>query len=255
LINSALAKLREDSADDEDDSAIGVSTEADVSSDVASGENMTPAEPAAAEPAEPKLSLNEMRLNAVVSEVIASGAASVIDMGCGEGNLTKLLIREKQLSKVTAFDVSFTALERCKAKLKIENLHETLQNKLTLFQGSLIYRDKRFEGYDCACVVEVIEHLDESRLTAFSRVLFEFTKPKTVIITTPNVEYNAVYENMKDDQLRHGDHRFEWTRAQFEEWVCGISKTYGYTAKLKTVGETHEIYGSPTQMGVFTLCS
>lgn len=205
-------------------------------------------------PQERKPNLNQTRLRTVVDAVLASGAKSVIDMGCGEGNLTSLLIREKQLTKVAAFDVSFTALERAKDKLKIGLLHESLQNKLMLFQSSLTYRDKRFEGFDCACVVEVIEHLDISRLADFARVLFEFSRPRTVILTTPNIEYNVHYEHMKENSLRHVDHRFEWTRAEFTTWANEICKKYGYKVDVQEIGDSKEENGTPTQMGVFTIC-
>ena len=203
---------------------------------------------------ENKLHLNQTRLRTVVDQVLASGAKSVIDMGCGEGNLTRLLIREKQLQKVAAFDVSFAALERCNAKLKVDRLHETLQDKLDLFQSSLTYRDKRFEGFDCACVIEVVEHMDISRLTAFTRVLFEFAAPRTVILTTPNVEYNVNYEHMKESALRHSDHRFEWNRAQFADWADGVCDKYSYKVDIKEIGDSDDDSGTPTQMGVFTRC-
>lgn len=204
------------------------------------------------EPKEKKLNLNQTRLRAVMDEVLNSGAKSVIDMGCGEGNLTRLLIREKQLTKVAAFDVSFTALERCRSKLKVDRLHETLHNKLDLFQSSLTYRDKRFEGFDCACVIEVIEHMDISRLTAFTRALFEFASPKTIILTTPNIEYNVNYEHMKENALRHSDHRFEWNREQFIDWANSVCEKYGYNVEIKEIGDSDDETGTPTQMGIFT---
>jgi 3' terminal RNA ribose 2'-O-methyltransferase Hen1 len=205
-------------------------------------------------PKEKKPTLNQTRLRVVVDEILASGARSVIDMGCGEGNLTRLLIREKQLTKVAAFDVSFIVLERAKERLKIDRLHETLQNKLNIFQSSLTYRDKRFEGYDCACIVEVIEHMDESRLCAFERILFEFSRPKTAIITTPNTEYNVNYEHMKENALRHRDHRFEWNRAQFTDWAKSICEKHDYEVEIKEIGDNDDGSGAPTQMGVFTIC-
>ena len=201
-----------------------------------------------------KPNLNQTRLQAVLDAAKSSGARSVIDMGCGEGNLLRLLIREKQFQQVSATDVSFTALERAQDKLKIDRLHETIQNKLTIFQSSLTSRDKRFEGFDCACVVEVIEHLDLSRLHAFERVLFEFSRPRTVIVTTPNIEYNVHYEHMKENALRHGDHRFEWNRRQFADWAQSICGVYPYTVEIREIGDVDEENGSPTQMGVFTLC-
>lgn len=201
-----------------------------------------------------KTSLNQERLGSVLEEVRNSGAKTVIDMGCGEGKLTGLLIRESQLKKVTAVDVSFNSLEKAMIRLKVDQLSETLRNKLEIFQGSLTYKDERFEGFDCACVIEVIEHLDINRLNAFERILFEFSRPKTVILTTPNVEFNVKYENMQANTLRHGDHRFEWSREQFAGWAISICKKYGYTAEIKNIGEADPVYGSPTQMGVFTLC-
>lgn len=114
-----------------------------------------------------------------------------------------------------------------------------------------MYRDKRLSGFDAAAVVEVIEHLDEPRLAAFERVLFEFARPQTVVVTTPNAEYNVKFETLPAGQFRHRDHRFEWTRDQFHSWANGIGKRFGYTVECKPVGGEDQIVGAPTQMGVF----
>ncbi|MDE6660813.1 MAG: 3' terminal RNA ribose 2'-O-methyltransferase Hen1 [Anaeroplasmataceae bacterium] len=200
---------------------------------------------------EARTPLNAVRLEAVKDVVLASGATSVIDLGCGECRLTSLLLSEPQIKRVTACDVSVSALEKAALRLKLDKMSDYKRNKLTLMQASLTYADKRFEGYDCACIVEVIEHIEESRIPAFERAIFEFASPRTIILTTPNKEYNAVYENMKKDALRHGDHRFEWTRAQFKEWTEHICKKFGYTCEISGIGEVDEQFGSPTQMGVF----
>jgi 3' terminal RNA ribose 2'-O-methyltransferase Hen1 len=118
-------------------------------------------------------------------------------------------------------------------------------------QGSLMYRDKRLAGFDAAAVVEVIEHLDEPRLAAFERVLFEFARPQTVVMTTPNAEYNVKFETLPAGQFRHRDHRFEWTRQQFQKWANGIAERFGYSVEFKPVGEENHQVGAPTQMGVF----
>lgn len=215
-----------------------------------------PAEPCALTVSETKEpTLNQTRLHAVVREVLASGAKSVIDMGCGEGNLTRLLLEQPQLSKVAAFDVSFVALERAKARLKVAQLSVSLQSKLALFQSSLTYRDERCEGFDCACVVEVIEHLDTAKLATFARVLFGCTKPQTVVITTPNAAYNVQYAGLGKDAFRHADHRFEWNRNQFAAWADAVCETYRYRVVLKEIGEPDDETGAPTQMGVFTRCA
>ncbi|MDE7095632.1 MAG: 3' terminal RNA ribose 2'-O-methyltransferase Hen1, partial [Anaeroplasmataceae bacterium] len=195
--------------------------------------------------------LNAVRLEAVKNVVLACGASSVIDLGCGECRLTSLLLSEPQIKKITACDVSVSVLEKGASRLKLDKMPEYKKNKLTLMQASLTYADKRFEGFDCACIVEVIEHIELSRIPAFERAIFEFASPRTVVLTTPNKEYNATYENMKEDALRHGDHRFEWTRDEFKEWTEHICKQFGYTCEISGIGDVDEQFGSPTQMGVF----
>jgi len=200
-----------------------------------------------------KQSLNTMRLAGVVAALKNSGAKRVIDIGCGEGRLLKLLTKERQFTNITGVDVSHVALKRANAKLKLEQAGEYMADRVQLLQGSLTYKDSRFAGYDAACVIEVIEHLDISRLAAFERVLFEFAKPPVVILTTPNREYNANYENLGED-MRHGDHRFEWTRAEFKAWATNVADKFGYTVEFSETGDMDETHGAPTQMGVFKLC-
>ena len=196
--------------------------------------------------------LNTQRMEAVKNAVLASGAASVIDMGCGECRLTSLLLCEQQIQKITACDVSVNVLEKAAQRLHLDRMNDFKRQKLTLMQASLTYKDKRFEGFNCACAVEVVEHKEPMRIPAFERSIFEFANPKTVIITTPNREYNANYEHMNENELRHGDHRFEWTRAEFKKWTEHVCKKFGYSCEISGIGEADEKYGSPTQMGVFT---
>jgi len=99
-------------------------------------------------------------------------------------------------------------------------------------------------------LIEVIEHLDLERLPALERAVFEFARPKTVVITTPNREYNANYA-MPEDKLRHRDHRFEWTRHEFAEWVNQVSEKFGYGASIEGVGEEDPAFGAASQMAVF----
>ena len=196
--------------------------------------------------------LNTKRMNAVKNAVLASGAQTVIDLGCGECRLTSLLLNEPQIKKVTACDVSVAELEKAAVRLHLDRMEPFRKKKLTLMQASLTYKDDRFSGYDCACVIEVIEHIEPSRLPALERSLFEFAKPGTVIITTPNREYNANYEHLKENSLRHGDHRFEWTRAEFKSWCEDMCDRFSYTCEISGIGDEDEKLGAPTQMGVFT---
>jgi len=141
--------------------------------------------------------------------------------------------------------------ELASQRLKLDRMPVKQRERLKLIHGSLMYRDKRFEGYDAATVVEVIEHLDPPRLAAFERVLFESARPKTVIVTTPNAEYNVKFDTLPAGQFRHKDHRFEWTRGEFQGWSGRIAERFGYNVRFLPVGEEDLQVGAPTQMGVF----
>lgn len=202
---------------------------------------------------EKPLSLNEQRLGAVLAALRASGAKPVIDLGCGEGRLLRELAREKQFSEIVGMDVSIRSLEMAGRRLRLATIPRLQGERVKLVHGSLMYRDKRLFGYDAASVVEVIEHLDPPRLSAFERVLFGHAKPKTVVITTPNAEYNPMWETLPAGKFRHHDHRFEWTRKEFQFWSVDIGKRFGYQVRFVPVGPLDERVGPPTQMGVFTL--
>jgi len=198
------------------------------------------------------LSLNEQRLGAVLAELKASGAARVLDLGCGEGRLLQALLKERQFTEIVGMDVSHRALEIAKDRLHYERLPSMQKERLSLLHGSLIYRDQRLAGYDAAAVVEVIEHLDPPRLAAFERMLFECARPTCVVLTTPNREFNVKWETLPAGKFRHKDHRFEWTRAEFQEWAKSTATRFGYSARLRSVGPEDPAVGSPTQMAVFT---
>jgi 3' terminal RNA ribose 2'-O-methyltransferase Hen1 len=205
----------------------------------------------AEESLEKPLSLNEQRLGAVIAALRASGAKRVLDLGCGEGKLIRDLLKDRRFDEVVGLDVSIRTLEVASRRLKLERLPDNQAKRVRLLHGSLIYRDKRLEGFDAAAVVEVVEHLDPPRLSAFERVLFEFAKPQTVVLTTPNREYNVTWETLPAGQFRHPDHRFEWTRQEFRDWATGIAGRFGYGVRFLPVGPEDEKLGAPTQMGVF----
>jgi len=200
---------------------------------------------------EKPISLNQQRLDAVLTALKACGAKRVVDLGCGEGRLLKLLLQDKTFEKIVGMDVSYRTLEIAQDRLHLDSLPEQQRKQIKLIQGSLTYRDKRLNGYDAATVVEVIEHLDAGRLASFERVLFEFAKPNTVIVTTPNVEYNVKFENLPVGKFRHKDHRFEWTRAEFQTWAKRVAERFGYSVKFLPIGLEDLEVGAPTQMGVF----
>jgi 3' terminal RNA ribose 2'-O-methyltransferase Hen1 len=233
LAHEALARLIDDVSADPDAAAEAHDTEE--------------------ERVERPLSLNEQRQSAVLAALRSVNAKRVIDLGCGEGRLLRALLEERSFAEIVGLDVSHRALEIASERLRLERLPTKMSERIKLIQGSLTYRDKRLAGFDAATVVEVIEHLDEARLSAFERVLFEFARPGAVVMTTPNVEYNVKFETLPAGRFRHQDHRFEWSRAEFQTWADGVAARYGYTVRFLPVGDEDMQVGAPTQMGVFTL--
>ena len=201
---------------------------------------------------EKALSLNEQRHGAVLAALRGAGARRVLDLGCGEGKLLRALLKDRSFGEIVGMDVSVRTLENARERLKLDRLPPAQAERIRLIHGSLMYRDRRLEGFDAAAVVEVVEHLDPPRLSAFEGVLFEFARPGTIVLTTPNREYNVTWEEVGEDRLRHPDHRFEWTRQEFRDWAGRVADRHGYSARFLPVGPEDEALGSPTQMAIFT---
>jgi 3' terminal RNA ribose 2'-O-methyltransferase Hen1 len=203
------------------------------------------------EAVERNLNLNEQRLNTVVAALKSANARRVLDLGCGEGKLLRALLADRAFEEIVGVDVSHRALQMAQDRLHVERMPDRQRARIKLLHGSLMYRDKRLAGFEAATVIEVIEHLDQPRLAAFERVLFEFAKPETIVLTTPNVEYNARFENLPAGKFRHKDHRFEWTRAQFHDWAGAIGNRFGYAVRFLPVGPEDSAVGAPTQLAIF----
>jgi 3' terminal RNA ribose 2'-O-methyltransferase Hen1 len=233
LVDNALAQLADEGAPDPDAAAEAHSQEEEA--------------------VERTISLNEQRLGAVLAALKATGATRVLDLGCGEGRLLQALLKEKQFAEIVGMDVSHRALEMARDRLHFDRMPDLQKQRLKLLHGSLIYRDERLAGFDAAAVVEVIEHLDPPRLAAFERALFECANPNTVVITTPNREYNVKWETLPAGKFRHRDHRFEWTRAEFQGWAKGVASRFNYQVRFVPVGPEENVVGAPTQMGFFKL--
>ena len=204
---------------------------------------------------ETPISLNQQRQETVANQLVATGASRVIDLGCGEGKLLKQLIGQWQFKQISGMDVSIAALEKAHRRLRLDDLPDFQSERVQLFHGSLMYRDKRLAGFDAATLVEVIEHLDPPRLAAMERVVFKYAKPKVVVVTTPNVEYNKLWSSLPAGQMRHPDHRFEWTRQEFQNWSQSICSQYGYEVRFDGIGPADQAVGPPTQMAVFEIQS
>jgi len=198
------------------------------------------------------LSLNAQRLDAVIDAVKKAGAGTVADLGCGEGQLVQRLLAEASVTKILGIDVSLSALARAEKRIRLDEMSERRRDQVTLAQGALTYTDDRLKGFDIATIVEVIEHLDAERLDVFAQVIFGQSAPQTVIVTTPNVEYNVHFETLPQGSFRHRDHRFEWTRAEFASWVSSINEDFGYEATFEAIGPDDPVTGPPTQMAVFS---
>ena len=226
-----------------------LATDADVESD----DDATPSRiaPGREEALETKISLNSQRISHIADVVHQIGAKSVIDLGCGEGKLIRELVKQRQLDRIVGMDVSLRSLERARDRLRLEQLAPAFRDRIELIHGSLMYRDRRLQGFDLATVVEVIEHLDVARLRAFERVLFEQAHPKAVLVTTPNAEFNVKFDTLPAGQFRHPDHRFEWTRDEFKTWANTIADRFGYAARFDGIGEADAALGAPTQIAIF----
>ena len=200
---------------------------------------------------ERRMSLAEQRTGSVLSVLRSIGARSVVDLGCGEGRLIRALLEDRTFERIVGMDVSWRALTIAGERLHLDRRPEAVRRRVELLHGSLVYRDARLAGFDAATVIEVVEHLDPGRLAAFQRVLFEAARPRAVVLTTPNREFNVRFESLPAGQLRHRDHRFEWSRAEFRGWAEEVAKRFGYRVRFLAVGTEDLELGTPTQMAVF----
>jgi 3' terminal RNA ribose 2'-O-methyltransferase Hen1 len=200
---------------------------------------------------EGRIRLRDQRVGSVLAALKAAGARRVLDLGCGDGSLLRAMLREREFEHMVGMDVSATALAAAARRLHLEEMAPKQRERIWLLQGSLTYRDRRLSGFDAAVLMEVVEHLDPDRLGALERSVFAEARPGTVVVTTPNVEYNARFEGLAEGSLRHRDHRFEWTRAEFRQWGEAVSERNGYAVRFLPVGPEDPTLGAPTQMAVF----
>lgn len=195
--------------------------------------------------------LRVRRADAVVAALHDVGARRVIDMGCGPGALLSRLAKDRSFTKIVGVDVSARSLEQAARMLRLDAASDVDRERIDLFHGSVVYRDDRLRGYDAMVLMEVIEHVDASRLAALEDAVFAGAGPASVVVTTPNAEFNALYPALASGDFRHSDHRFEWTREQFHEWAGAIATRYGYGVEFRPVGVQDAALGAPTQLALF----
>lgn len=248
LVQSAVGRLAEidDALPESLDNAVWESDGADVRKDDGTNRGKNTESDARPTP------LVQQRRMAVTEELKREGASRVVDLGCGEGTLLRDLLKDPAFQEILGVDVSHKALDLAERRLQLDRLPDTQRARLTLLQSSLTYRDDRFAGFDAVVLMEVIEHVDLPRLPSLERTVFAQARPKTVIVTTPNAEHNVRYEFLAAGTMRHRDHRFEWTRAEFAGWANRIADHHGYTVRFRSIGEDDPEVGPPTQMAVFT---
>ncbi|MEV6665629.1 3' terminal RNA ribose 2'-O-methyltransferase Hen1 [Streptomyces nigra] len=191
------------------------------------------------------------RRDAILTALRAAGAARVLDLGCGQGQLVQALLKDPAFTEIIGLDVSVRALTIAGRRLKLDRMGERQAARVKLLQGSLAYTDSRLKGYDAAVLSEVVEHVDPPRLPALEYAVFGSARPRTVLVTTPNVEYNVRWESLPAGHVRHGDHRFEWTREEFRAWAAAVAERHGYGVEFVPVGPDDPEVGPPTQMAVF----
>jgi 3' terminal RNA ribose 2'-O-methyltransferase Hen1 len=196
-----------------------------------------------------------LRRDAILAALHTSGARRVLDLGCGQGQLVQALLKDTRFTEIVGVDVSMRALTIASRRLKLDRMGERQAARVQFLQGSLAYTDRRLKGYDAAVLSEVIEHLDLPRLPALEYAVFGSARPRTVLVTTPNVEYNVRWETLPAGHVRHGDHRFEWTREEFRAWAGAVAQRHGYDVEFTPVGLDDPEVGPPTQMAVFTLAT
>ncbi|MFD8326375.1 3' terminal RNA ribose 2'-O-methyltransferase Hen1 [Streptomyces lydicus] len=191
------------------------------------------------------------RREAILTVLRAERATRVLDLGCGQGQLVGALLKEGQFTEIVGVDVSMRALHEARRRLRLDRMSERQSERVRLVQGSLAYTDSRMKGYDAAVLSEVVEHVDPARLPALEYAVFGAARPRTVVVTTPNVEYNVRWESLPAGHVRHADHRFEWTREEFRQWARKVAERHGYGVTFGPVGPDDPEVGPPTQLAHF----
>ncbi|MFN7244538.1 MAG: methyltransferase, partial [Dietzia cercidiphylli] len=197
--------------------------------------------------------LVRLRHEAGLEVVRDLGPVTIADLGCGSGALLDSLLKVQGVARVVGTEVSDVALSKAARRLHVDAMTERQADRLTLLLSSLLYEDERLVDLDLAVLMEVIEHVDPDRLPAVVRNVLGAMRPRHVVITTPNSEYNVHYPALAAGGFRHPDHRFEWTREQFRSWAHSVAGAHGYQVDFRPVGESDPQVGPPTQMAVFSL--
>jgi SAM-dependent methyltransferase len=191
--------------------------------------------------------LHEERMAAVMAAVRAGAPARVLDLGCGDGDMLVRLAAEPCIAALVGLDIDEGALARARARLA----RVAAAGRVDLRLGSMLAPPDDLVGWDCAVLVETIEHIEPGQLSRLERALFSRPRPARVVLTTPNAEFNRLL-GVPARRRRHPDHRFEWTRAQFRTWCARAVRGRGFDVTITDIAGAHPDLGGASQMAVFT---
>jgi small RNA 2'-O-methyltransferase len=192
--------------------------------------------------------MHEQRVEAVLDEIRAVRASSVLDLGCGDGVMLLRLVREPGIERLFGVDVSSEALDALRPRLA--ELPEEVRSKIAVAQGSMTDWNEAYLGFDAAILVETIEHVAPERLSALEASIFARARPRIVIVTTPNRDFNALL-GVPPHRLRRHDHAFEWGRAKFRDWAQGVAGRNGYEVAFRDIAGAHPDLGGASQLARF----
>ena len=199
-----------------------------------------------------KVLLNEQR-QSKVKEIISQldQRESIIDFGCGSGMMLGLLVNFELVKHIIAIDQHEFWLEELVDLLNVTDRDIQYPRKVPLsievYKGNLLEFDARLVNKDILMSIEVVEHLQIKDVPLYTSLIFKIYRPLTVVISTPNFDFNTM---MEWDRLRNPDHKFEWTKAEFIKWCSDICNTHGYRYEWIGCGLKNDIYA--TQFAVFT---
>uniref|UniRef100_A0A8D1SHY5 Small RNA 2'-O-methyltransferase n=1 Tax=Sus scrofa TaxID=9823 RepID=A0A8D1SHY5_PIG len=179
----------------------------------------------------------------------------VADLGCGDLSLLSILKYLKCVTELVGVDINEGRLKWNGSRLSPcvgDHLDpRELDLVITLYHGSVLEKDCRLLGFDLVTCIELIEHFDSEDLARFPEVVFGYMSPAMIVISTPNSDFNSLFPL---SVFRDSDHKFEWSRVQFQTWALDVANRYSYSVEFTGVGEPPaeaEDVGYCTQIGVF----
>ncbi|XP_050674299.1 small RNA 2'-O-methyltransferase isoform X2 [Leptidea sinapis] len=161
----------------------------------------------------------------------------VVDFGYHDMSFIKYLKEVPGIKHVLGVDIETIPLQCSSLILGCDEHTRENPLKVTLFQGNAADPDYRLIGCDAVIAIEMIEHMLPHDLERFVHTVFGFIKPRIVILTTPNADFNVMFKALENNGLRRLDHFFEWSRSQFNDWCSNIVDRYpNYTVTCKGIG-------------------